>query len=79
MSPLRAQAYMRTRDLLQQQVADVVTGGNVDVLEPVEVDEHQGERLALAPRVDQALFEAVVEQQVQVGRHGWTDRAWRGS
>ena len=65
-----ADAALHARgDLLEQQVADLVAERVVDVLEAVEVDEQQRERLPAAARSDDALLEAVVEQHA-VGQIG---------
>ena len=46
---------------LQHLVAGEMTEGIVDVLEPVEVDEQDGERLAVPSRHGQRVFEALEE------------------
>ncbi len=55
--------------LRQQLVADVVTQGVVDLLEPVEVEEQQGDQSVLALGPGQLELE-VVEQQGPVGQGG---------
>ena len=51
------------RNLQQECVADVVTEGVVDVLEPIEIEEHHGHRttVALASRRGQRLIEASLQ------------------
>ena len=51
-----------TRDALQHLVARVVPADVVDLLEAVEVDDHQRERVRRAPRALQRLLDPVVEQ-----------------
>jgi hypothetical protein len=57
------------RHLLEDLVADVVAERVVDVLEPVEVEEHQRHAGAVAARVHERLAQAVGEQ-VAVGEAG---------
>ena len=56
-------------ELHQQQVADVVAERVVDLLEAVEVEQQQRQRLAGARRGAQRLGQAVLEQQA-VGQPG---------
>ena len=49
-SPARSVVLKRSRDLTQQQVSVLVTERVVDVLEPVEVDQHHGDLVTGAPR-----------------------------
>lgn len=57
------------RHLLQQPVAGVVPQAVVDVLEPVEVEEHQRHRLPAAARAGDGQTQAVAEQR-SVGQTG---------
>jgi hypothetical protein len=50
------------RERLQHQVAGAVPAHVVDVLEPVEVDGDQRERLARAARAAERLLDAILEQ-----------------
>ena len=59
----QADAHLQPqRNLLQQQIADVVTERIVHVLEPVEVDEHHRHFLFVALRAARRLLQAVVQQ-----------------
>ena len=55
--------------LLEQQVADLVAERIVDVLEAIEIDEQQRQRLPGAARCHDALLQAVVEQHA-IGQFG---------
>ena len=50
-------------DLLQHQVADVMAKGVVDLLEPVEIDNQQGEPVARAPGPATAVVHAIIEER----------------
>ena len=67
--PLANTALHAIGYLLQQQIAHLVPERVVDVLEAIEVDEQQSERLSGSARGDDALFQTIVEQHA-VGQFG---------
>ena len=59
------------RNRLEELVAGIVAEAVVHLLEPVEVDEQNGERAARAGRAGERLLQAVAEE-CAVGQHGET-------
>ena len=58
----RTIASKRLAERLQHEIAGAMPADVVHVLEAVEVDRDEGERLARAPRAAERLLDAVVEQ-----------------
>jgi hypothetical protein len=65
---------VRAGDGDQDRVADGVPVGVVDLLEPVEVDEQDGDRRGLTGEPGQRLLEPVDEQCAVSGRRGCSSR-----
>ena len=74
---LAAEFLENSGDVLQQGVTDRMAERIVDRLEPVKIDQHQGQQLLLTAGQYQALFEALIEL-VAVGQPRSVDRSWRG-